>query len=184
MLNEIKQIIKMAPLKRILKNLLKIVFGMLFIFYGVFFIYVERITVNRIQAAKAWPKTLGKIEELKYFRDNSYKIEYSYVVDGHNYTNDKIVPMFAWFSAIYWKDGGLDCTLIDSEGKGHFPRYVQGENITVFYNPVDPHDAMLLPFAPAMLPYRYFGIFFLLFLVLSATIGVRKLKFKKSNKNI
>jgi len=174
----------MASLKLFLKNFLKIIFGILFIFHGVFFIYIERSTANRTQAAKAWPKTSGVIKELEYFGDESYNIEYSYVVDGQKYANDKIIPKFAWFSAVTWREDGLDCTLIDSEGKSHFPRYVKGEKTTVFYNPVDPRDAMLLPFAPDMLPYRYYGIFSPLLLVLFAIIGFRKLKYKKSNKNI
>ncbi|MGA1868220.1 MAG: DUF3592 domain-containing protein [bacterium] len=171
----------MALLKHYVKNLVKIVFSIIFIFHGTFFIYIERSTVNRTQAARAWPRTSGVIKELEYFGDDSYKIEYSYVVDGQKYSNDKIIPRFAWFSALNWREGGLEGTLIDSEGKSHFPKYVKENETTVFYNPTDPGDSLLLPFAPSMFLYRYYGIFSPLFLFFVSIIGFRKLK---NNKNI
>ncbi len=77
-----------------------------------------------------------------------------------------------------WKNG-LQCTLIDAEGKSHFPRYAKGENTKVHYNPDNRSDAMLLPFAPGMVLFRYYGIAMTCILFFIPIIGISIGKWKR-----
>jgi hypothetical protein len=162
------------------KNILKITFGLLFVFHGLIFSFIAVHTTRLTQAAQQWPQASGVIEKLKYSGDFSYTIKYSYEVGGREYIGNRIIPQFAWWQAMSWKDGGLEGILVDAEGKSHFPRYVEGEKIAVFYNPTNPREAFLLPFAPNMRPFKYYGIFFPIILFIFALIGYKKLKHKRN----
>jgi Protein of unknown function (DUF3592) len=113
-----------------------VLMSLVFIAIGLGMLYYARTMSAKAQKSLSWPSTEGVISHSAVLRqansnDVTYKadVAYRYKVRGHDYSSERI-------------------TLVDfSSGAGRaqgiVSRYPDAAPVTVYYNPVDPADAVL-----------------------------------------
>jgi hypothetical protein len=96
------------------------------------------VTWLRVRASRNWPHVAGRIVESAVERQlggkgrPSYmpRIRYRYRVEGRDYVSSQVT---------FWGSVGGSQWLAERTTR----RYPQGSAVTVYYNPEDPHDAVL-----------------------------------------
>ncbi|MCE3045162.1 DUF3592 domain-containing protein [Legionella sp. 16cNR16C] len=93
---------------------------------------------SKFKTSQVWPFAKGQITRLNWIRKDHFlwaDIQYSYVVDGVGYTNNClfIEQRFRSPKSAYARRIAYQAALA----------YEKGEEITVFYNPVNPQEAAL-----------------------------------------
>ena len=110
----------------------------LFLVLGNFFMLRTIMeTKNREKAVKSWPSVTGKvgISEARIHRTDGHDtdfphVSYSYEVNGKTYRSSNILP-------------GGDIGGVNVEST--LARYPKGADVTVYYDPHNPKDAVLEP---------------------------------------
>jgi hypothetical protein len=109
--------------------------GILLIFgAGIFMIYTARKSVRQADASLSWPATTGRITDahVSYFmRSRWAHVNYEYQVLGQFYTGTKIAFGFVEF---YGTRG---------QAKNDLARYPLNSQVTVYYDPSNPAEAVL-----------------------------------------
>ena len=113
-------------------------FGFIFVLVN-FFLYREIVsTQNRENAAQTWPTVTGKITASKVKRQHDSEngpvdyphVSYTYEVNGKTHRSSNIMA-----------GGELGGMNVEST----LARYPQGSQVTVYYDPQNPKDAVLEP---------------------------------------
>jgi hypothetical protein len=122
-------------------NAVGVLMSLVFIAIGLGMLYYARSLSAKAQQSLSWPSTEGVISHsavLLQMRDTSdststttYKadVAYRYKVRGRDYSSDRLT--LADFSSTARRAQGI------------VGRYADGAPVTVYYNPVDPSDAVL-----------------------------------------
>jgi hypothetical protein len=118
--------------------------ALLFVAGGGFMIFQSRRSQKKADASQVWPSTRGTIVETKAVRDyhssldddsdvNTYspRLKYTYRVGDMEYSSDKIA-----FG--YSKNFKSELAALSS-----IQKYPQGGQVTVYYNPENPNEAVL-----------------------------------------
>jgi hypothetical protein len=112
--------------------------GLLMFALAVLFVGLGIYQRRRVGASQAWPSTLGKIVSSKLVegsssdggRTISAEVVYSYTVAGQEYRSDH-------------RDFGGGGSGSLAGGNAIIARYPAGSNVTVYYNPATPGDAVI-----------------------------------------
>ena len=122
-------------------NAVGVLMSLVFIAIGLGLLYYARSVSAKAQQSLSWPSTEGVIAHsavLQQMQQTSsstnaatYKADvvYRYKVQGRDYSSERLT--LADFSST----AGRAQSIVD--------RYVDGAPVTVYYNPVDPSDAVL-----------------------------------------
>ena len=122
----------------------KIAFFLIFAVGGIAFVLIGYNSMQKAKAAKAWPTVEGRItasEVDSYWkrdrdsgsqRMHQAKIAYEYTVDGENYESTKISFMNTSSS-------------MRSQAQAVVKKYPAGGTATIYYNPLNPQEAVLEP---------------------------------------
>jgi len=136
------------------------VVGGFFVIFNAIFLAIIFFTQRRMNTVGKWPFTMGTVLmstlEARHSSEGGYTnypvVMYSYQVNGQAYQGNKIAP-------------GME---VGGSGVGKVvARYPAGAQVSVFYNPQNPSDAVLEKKAPAQ-----FWIWFILILIDLILCGV------------
>jgi hypothetical protein len=119
-------------------NAVGVLMSVVFIAIGVGLLYYVRSVSAKAQRSLSWPSTEGVIAHSAVLMQTSnantaatYKadVAYRYKVAGRDYSSDRLTL------ADFASTGGRAQGIVD--------RYTDGAPVTVYYNPVDPSDALI-----------------------------------------
>ncbi len=116
--------------------------------FGIVFMSEGLITINKALTAQKWPTTQGEIVESNFrweessstsgHRSGAYHlyIKYVYFINNQRYYSDQIGPKGHIFSL------GQE-TSFQKNAEGIVKQFPKGKKVTVWYNPLNPQEAML-----------------------------------------
>ena len=122
-------------------NLVGVLMSLVFIAIGLGLLYYARSVTAKAQRSLSWPEVEGAISHsavLQQMQQTSssnnaatYKadVTYRYKVQGRDYYSERITL--------------ADFSSSTGRAQGIVDRYPDGATVTVYYNPVDPSDAVL-----------------------------------------
>ncbi|MCA9263447.1 MAG: DUF3592 domain-containing protein [Planctomycetales bacterium] len=145
------------------------------VFLGLCGLVYESISVSRILPTTGWETTTGKVKKSRYIKRNAPSrsllgrprsvyapvVIYKYTVDGQNYTNRRV-------SIWEKKDFG---SKRQRDPSGKLKRYPKGMDVTVYYNPANPEEAILEKSLPWTVYAGIMGSFVLLFLGIGGALS-------------
>jgi hypothetical protein len=116
--------------------------GAVMVGFGTFVAFhIIRPDIQRGQAAESWPTAAGRVVHSDVARQRKPRgtrywpdVRYEYTVDGRAYKGRQLT---AWEKRFSIEEPG--------EARRWAARYPQGAEVTVYYDPDDPHDGVLEP---------------------------------------
>ncbi len=117
-------------------------FLLLFVAGGVYLIVTSVRSRRKAQASQSWPSVTGRVlaadiveyvsrDEDKTTRSYHLAVQYEYEVNGQRYVGDKV------------NIGPVRRNINPRRSQEILARYPVGGNVTVYYNPVNPQEAVL-----------------------------------------
>lgn len=127
---------------------------------GLVLINVSRQVAAKAEAIRSWPTTSGTITVAKTVTKTTGTgterrtylapyVEYKYSVGGEEYTGSRISIGPEEVRSVGIDIKGAEVKVVDSEGKKAIKKYSVGKEIPVYYNPDNPKDTVLEPYAPS-----------------------------------
>ncbi|WP_127560322.1 DUF3592 domain-containing protein [Saccharospirillum alexandrii] len=121
--------------------------GLAFALFGIYLLFHSIANYRHAKASQGWPSVVGRLVEVQLWKKRliegemkdaeHVKVAFSYQVNGRDYTGR--LPTFY--------------TLVYPETVEFAERYPVGSEVQVYYNPVNPADAVLVPGLKKDKPY-------------------------------
>jgi hypothetical protein len=116
--------------------------GAVMVGFGTFVsFHIAKPEIGRGEASEGWPSVAGRVVHSDVARERRSDgtrywpdVRYEYEVDGRRYTSRQLT---AWERRFSIKEAGAARRWAD--------RYPEGSEVTVYYDPDDPHDGILEP---------------------------------------
>ena len=168
-------------LQKIMKILLvlfkKIILGVLgvaILGLGVILIFIERKTDAAEEQVKSWKETTCKVLSVSA-ADETFYIQCQYTVDGQTYlVKNKTPSLNPYFNAVGSRNGKVVVTVVDSRKRGHFYEFENGGTSPVWYEPGNPANSVLIPYAASLKGFLYCGVLYYVGIIALLIFGWNK----------
>lgn len=158
----------------VFKKIILLVLGAAILGLGGILIYIERQTSAFEEQVKTWKTTTCKVLSVSA-ADETFYIQCQYQVDGQTYlVKNKTPSLNPYFNAVGSRDGKVVVTVVDSRKRGHFYEFENGGTSPVWYEPGDPANSVLIPYAASLKGFLYCGVLYYVGIIALLIFGWNK----------
>ena len=150
----------MTFLLDLFKKLILAALGVVVLGLGVILIFIERRTNAAEEQVKSWKTSTCQVLDVRA-SDESFYIQCQYQIDGQTYqVKNKTPSLNPYFNAVGSRNGKVVVTVVDSHKRGHFYEFQKGGTAPFWYEPGNPANSVLIPYAASLRGFFYFGILY------------------------
>jgi hypothetical protein len=156
----------MKIITEITRTILGLFFAAMLLGVGGIPLFLYYKTQESEQQVQKWNTAPCLVVAAKEGTDIDFNLECEYFVNGQKYGVKNETPSWnPYYSQVTTKNEKLMVTLRDSRSKTHFYTFEVGKPTTIWYEPTDPANSVLIPYASSLNGFLYFGFLYIFVLI-------------------